>query len=77
MKLYEEAIKGASENGFIQEEAIANECAAKFYINQEMEKFAGAYMTEAYYCYKTWGARVKADELLKEYSFLIHLEEEV
>ncbi|MCP4130155.1 MAG: response regulator, partial [bacterium] len=71
MKLYDRAIKGASKNGFIQEEAIANECAAKFYQSMEMEKFASSYISEAYYCYKTWGAARKTKDLEKEYPELL------
>ena len=75
-KLYDEAIRGAQKNGFIQEEAIANECAAKFYISREMDRFSSIYMTEAYYCYETWGAKVKAEKLIAEYSAIIQLKED-
>ncbi|MCP4130154.1 MAG: serine/threonine-protein kinase PknK [bacterium] len=71
MKLYDSAIKGASKNGFIQEEAIANECAAKFYKSLKMDTFANIYISEAYYCYKTWGANQKIKDLEKKYSRML------
>ena len=68
---YEKAISGASENGYIHEEAIANERAAEFYLSLGREKVAKAYMTDAYYCYISWGATGKIKDLEKRYSNLI------
>ncbi|MDJ0615789.1 MAG: AAA family ATPase [Calothrix sp. MO_192.B10] len=63
MDLYDHAIAGAKENGFTHEEALGNELAAKFYLEQGKEKVAKTYMTEAYYCYVRWGALAKAKYL--------------
>ncbi|WP_039961408.1 ATP-binding protein, partial [Kamptonema sp. PCC 6506] len=60
---YERAINGAKEQGFIQEEALANERAAEFYLALGREKVAKTYMTEAYYCYIRWGAIAKVRDL--------------
>jgi hypothetical protein len=60
---YDRAIAGAKENGYIQEEALANELAAKFYLNWGKEKVAAGYMQEAYYCYAQWGANAKVADL--------------
>ncbi|NEN91804.1 MAG: AAA family ATPase, partial [Okeania sp. SIO3H1] len=68
---YEKAISGASENGYIHEEAIANERAAEFYLSLGREKVAKAYMTEAYYCYINWGATAKIKDLEERHSNLI------
>ncbi|OCR00279.1 serine/threonine protein kinase [Oscillatoriales cyanobacterium USR001] len=68
---YDRAIKGAKEQGFIQEEALANERAAEFYLACDREKVAKAYMTEAYYCYIRWGAVAKVRDLEETYSYLI------
>lgn len=38
MDLYDCAIAGAKENGYIQDEALANELAAKFYLNWGKKK---------------------------------------
>ncbi|GGA16304.1 hypothetical protein CYANOKiyG1_30500 [Okeania sp. KiyG1] len=71
IELYDKAISGAKENEYIQEEALANELAAKFYLNWGKEKVAQAYMQEAYYCYARWGAKAKTDHLEKRYPQLL------
>jgi len=49
MENYDLAISLAQENKYLNEEAIANELAAKFYLNWGKEKVAAGYMQEAYY----------------------------
>ena len=71
IELYDKAISGAKKNEYIQEEALANELAAKFYLNWSKEKVAQAYMQEAYYCYARWGAKAKTDDLEKLYPQLL------
>ena len=73
MDFYDRAIAGAKENGFIQEEAIANELAAKFYLTWGKEKVAQAYLTDAYYGYARWGAKAKVDDLKQHYPQLLTL----
>ncbi|MEG4046181.1 AAA family ATPase [Microcoleus sp. Pol17_C1] len=69
--LYDRAIAGAKENQYIQEEALANELAAKFYLGWGKEKFASGYMQEAYYCYTRWGAKAKVAYLEQHYPQLL------
>ncbi|OCR02622.1 serine/threonine protein kinase [Oscillatoriales cyanobacterium USR001] len=69
--LYDKAIAGAKENEFIQEEALANELAAKFYLTWGKEKIAADYMQAAYYCYAKWGAKAKVIDLEKCYPQLL------
>ena len=71
MELYDRSISLAKENGYIQEEALANELAAKLYLEFGKEKVAQAYMQEAYYCYAKWGAKAKTDDLEKRYPQLL------
>ncbi|MEH2403389.1 ATP-binding sensor histidine kinase [Nostoc sp.] len=71
MKNYDLAISLAKENGYIQEEGLSNELAAKFYLDWGKEKVAQAYMQEAYYCYARWGAKAKTDDLTKYYPKLL------
>ena len=71
IELYEKAIAEAKANEYIQEEALANELAAKFYLNWDKEKLAAVYMQEAYYCYARWGAKAKTDDLEKHYPQLL------
>ncbi|MDJ0576124.1 MAG: AAA family ATPase [Xenococcaceae cyanobacterium MO_234.B1] len=71
MNLYDRAIAGAKANGYIQEAALANELAAKFYLHWGKEKFAVSYMEEAYHCYTRWGALAKTDHLQQTYPQLL------
>ncbi|MEM8640076.1 MAG: AAA family ATPase [Cyanobacteria bacterium P01_G01_bin.54] len=68
---YDQAIAGAKENAYIQEEALANELAAKFYLDWGKEKIAATYMQDAYYCYARWGAKAKTDHLERSYPELL------
>lgn len=69
--LYDKAIAGAKANGSIPDEALANELAAKFYLDWGKEKVAAGYMQEAYDCYARCGATAKTDALEKGYPNLL------
>ncbi|MBU7586941.1 MAG: AAA family ATPase [Nostoc sp. TH1S01] len=71
MDFYDCAISNAAENGYIQEESLANEIAALFYLELGKTKIAKTYMTEAYYGYIKWGAIAKVKNLEKRYFHLI------
>ena len=71
IELYDRAIAGAKENEYIQEEALANELAAKFYLDWGKETIAEAYMQKAYYGYARWGAKAKTDQLEEKYPQLL------
>jgi diguanylate cyclase (GGDEF)-like protein len=71
IEYYDRAIAGAKENGYIQEEALANELTAKFYLDWGKEKVAQGYMQEAYYCYARWGSAAKTTDLEKRYPQLL------
>ncbi|MDY7007808.1 MAG: AAA family ATPase [Cyanobacteriota bacterium] len=71
IELYNKAISGAEENEYIQEEAIANELAAKFYLDWKQEKVALVYMRDAHYCYSRWGATAKIKHLEQKYPQLL------
>ena len=62
-QLYENAIRSARENGFVHNEALANEVAARFYMGRGFEKIAYAYLQDARYCYLRWGATAKVQQL--------------
>ncbi|WP_293142319.1 AAA family ATPase [Okeania sp. SIO3I5] len=70
---YDRAIAGAKENNYIQEEAMANELAAKFYLHWGKEKVAAGYIQEAYYCYTRWGAKGKVAYLEEKYPQLLEV----
>ena len=71
MEYYDQAIKGARENDYLQDEALANELSAKFYLIKEKKKIAAAYMKEAQLCYRKWGAYAKVRDLEKKYGNLL------
>ena len=73
MNYYDQAISKAKENEYLNEEALANELAAKFYLALGKEKFAQLYFTEAHYCYTRWGSIAKVTDLEKHYSQYINL----
>ncbi len=71
LEFYDLAIQKAKENGYNQEEALANELAAKFFLEWGKEKVAQTYMQEAYYGYARWGAKAKINNLEKRYPQLL------
>jgi predicted ATPase/signal transduction histidine kinase len=62
-QLYEKAIRSAHTNGFIHNEALANEIAARFYLTRGFEKIAYTYLRDARYGYSRWGATAKLHQL--------------
>ncbi|MCC3412807.1 MAG: AAA family ATPase [Microcoleus sp. PH2017_02_FOX_O_A] len=68
---YDRAIQHSREQGYIQEEALANELAAEFYLFVGRQKVAKVYMTDAYYGYIRWGANAKVADLEERYPQLI------
>lgn len=71
IELYDRAITLAKENEYINEQALANELAARFYLEWGKEKIAQVYIIEAYYCYARWSAKAKTSELEKRYPQLL------
>ena len=67
MDLYDQAIENARENEFLQNEALANELAAKYYMSRDKEKVARTYLTDARYGYLRWGGESKIQYLDKTY----------
>ena len=74
-KYYDLSIRHANENSYVQEAAIANELAAKFYLGIGKPKIAKVYMLYAYKNYESWGALVKTDQLVKDYPELLFSED--
>ncbi len=63
MDYYDKAIRSARQNGYLQEEALANEVAARYYFGKERRRMAWSYMQEARCCYDWWGAAAKVKQL--------------
>jgi PAS domain S-box-containing protein len=62
-RLYETAIRSAREHGFVQNEGLAHEVAARFYAARGFDTIARAYLREARRCYLRWGAFGKVQQL--------------
>ncbi|WP_392481869.1 AAA family ATPase [Nostoc sp. C110] len=71
MRLYEQSIASAREQGFVQYEALANELGAKFYLEREFELIAKTYLQEAKNTYLRWEAAAKVKHLEESYPQLL------
>jgi PAS domain S-box-containing protein len=71
MGLYEQAIQSAYANGFVHNEALANELAGRFYAAGGFEKIAHQYLRDARYSYLRWGADGKVRQLERLYPRLL------
>ena len=69
-QFYEKAIRSAHLNGFIHNEAVANELTAQFYRMRGFETIADAYLRKARDCYLRWGANGKVRQLDRLYPHL-------
>jgi hypothetical protein len=63
MRLYEQAIRSARDHGFVQNEGLAHEVAARFYAARGAESMAHACLRNARHCYVRWGAFGKVRQL--------------
>ncbi len=71
MDYYNKAIAGAQENHYLQEEALAFELTARFYLSQGKQLIAQSYLTDAYYSYIRWGGKAKVKHLEHRYPDLL------
>ena len=60
---YEASIKAAHEHKFIQEEAIANELAGLFFLEEGQLEKALSYFKQSSTCFQVWGARNIAERV--------------
>ncbi|MDB4869303.1 MAG: domain S-box-containing protein, partial [Gemmatimonadales bacterium] len=67
MRLYEQAIRSAHDNGLVQNEALAHELAARFYAVRGLDKVAHTYLRDARHCYLRWGAQGKVRHLEQQH----------
>jgi PAS domain S-box-containing protein len=76
MRLYEQAIRSARDQGFVHNEAVAHEVAARFYHARGVETSAKAHLRGARHCYLRWGADGKVRQLDRLYPHLSVTEEQ-
>jgi PAS domain S-box-containing protein len=67
MRLYEQAIQSAREHGFVQNEALAHEVAARFYLARDLETLGHTHLRGARNGYDRWGALGKVKQLDARY----------
>jgi PAS domain S-box-containing protein len=70
IRLYEQAVQSARDNGFVQNEGLAYELAAGFYAARGVASVVHSYMRNARYCYLRWGAHGKVRQLERLYPWL-------
>lgn len=71
VRLYNRAIRAASDNGYIQIAAIGHELAAKYYLSKGLDFTAKAHLEEARNAYSKWGATAKVAALNEKYTHLL------
>src|SRR5467141_1204322 len=70
MRQYEQGILLAREPGFVKNEGVAYEVAARFYSGRGFDTIAHAYLRSARNCYDRWGALGKVKQLDELYPHL-------
>lgn len=63
LELYDQSIRQARDQEYVNEEALANELAAKCCLAEGKPVIAKAYLLEAHYAYYRWGAISKVRQL--------------
>src|SRR5882672_3570097 len=70
MRLYEQAIQSSREHGFVHNEALAHEAAARFYFARGLDTIGRPCLRNARNCYERWGALGKLKQLDERYPYL-------
>ena len=73
--LFNKAKNSIENNDFIQFKALINELYGKFWLEKGDETIGKAYIREAHYLYKQWGAHRKVFLMEKQYSDYFRFEE--
>jgi len=71
-ELYDQSIERARNTKFLQDEALANELAAQFWLLKEDEATAEIYLKKSQSAYQLWGAKGKLKFLDKKYFHLLY-----
>jgi diguanylate cyclase (GGDEF)-like protein len=71
MDYYDRAIELTRQHEYLNDEAIACELAAKFYVEKGRSKIARTYFQDAHYSYLRWGATAKVKDLETRYPKLL------
>ncbi|HSF45014.1 MAG TPA: adenylate/guanylate cyclase domain-containing protein, partial [Chitinophagaceae bacterium] len=68
--LYEQSMAMARQNGYMRDEAMATEMAARALLRFGLTRAASVYLQDAYHLYYRWGAHRKVEEMENDYSVL-------
>ncbi len=76
LNYYERAVQLASDTGYLNDEALIHEAAARFVQSLGQRKLAQYHISNAYFCYQRWGCQAKVSALEHEYgSYFIHTQD--
>jgi class 3 adenylate cyclase len=64
---YRRAIRGASENGYLNEEALAHELAGEYFLELQLVEMGDKHIRDAFQVYQRWGAVAKTRQLAQKY----------
>jgi len=67
MEAYDASIAAAAENEFVNDEALASEHAARFYLSLGRQRIARLYLQQARHAYRRWGATAKVEALSRSH----------
>jgi len=70
---YDRAIESAKRNNYINELALCNKLAARFFLSRNKKRMAQIYMYESWYQYYCWGALALTQMLEKKYASLFKI----
>ncbi|MDJ0835124.1 MAG: AAA family ATPase [Acidobacteriota bacterium] len=62
-RLFDMAAENAGMNGFVHDEALANELSGRCWLDQGRRRIAAVYLRDAHHGYRMWGAMHKVAEL--------------
>jgi histidine kinase len=68
---YERCIRLARLNRFVQDEALANELAGRYLLENEAVSPARGYLQQAIFLYSYWGAQAKREQLEEEFTEIL------
>ncbi|WP_419661431.1 PAS domain S-box protein [Desulfosarcina variabilis] len=71
VELYSQSIEGARDNGFLSEEALANERLGQFWLDRGREELGRVHLRKAQKLYSLWGAKAKVNQLQVDYGPLL------
>ena len=74
---YDSAISKSGRRGFLNDQALANELAAMYFLRQGDREWAATYIDRAYELYLEWGAVAKCVILESKYKDLLEMDDKV